>query len=67
MTAKAIAGTLTDADIYKYLKILSPAILQGEIDRRWGVTGTSRAGLPLSEVFGLKDQNYILVLILNLF
>ena len=61
MTAKAIAGTLTDADIYKYLKILSPAILQGEIDRRWGVTGTSRAGLPLSEVFGLKDPTKLLV------
>ena len=55
LTAKKVAGTLTDADVYKYLKIVSPAILQGEIDRRWGVTGEGRAGVPLTEIFGLTD------------
>mgnify|MGYP003673653527 CR=1 FL=1 len=55
LTTKKIAGTLTDADVYKYLKVVSPAIIQGEIDRRWGITGESRAGVPLSEIFGLTD------------
>ena len=61
LTTKKIAGTLNDGDIYKYLKIISPAIVQGEIDRRWGVTGTSKAGISYARIWGLEDPHKALI------
>ena len=46
-TGKKIAGTLTDADVYKFLKVVLPPAFQGEIDRRWGITGEAKPGVSL--------------------
>jgi hypothetical protein len=52
---KTVAGSMTDADVYKFLKVTAPPVLQGEIDRRWGVNVTQEGDLvpkPAISLFG---------------